>query len=277
MKKKIIASVCALFLAAFLLWQNNSLTVSEYSFAFADLPAGFDGLKIVQLSDLHNKNFHGSLTRRVSELEPDIIVITGDLIDSRKTDYEAAVGFVDEISDIAPIYYVSGNHEQKKDEKQEFFTALSEHGVTVLQGETVSFKRGDDEICIAGLNDLSFYGSSVLGENKLKLQAELDALSQKKQDSFGILLSHRPELFDCYVESGFDIVFAGHTHGGQIRLPIIGGIFAPGQGFLPKYDAGVYENGKTKMIISRGLGNSVFPFRVFDRPEIVVCKLERDK
>ena len=135
--------------------------------------------------------------------------------------------------------------------------------------------KNGDEIVLAGMNDLTFYGSSTLDENTIVFKEMLNNLGREKGDRTGILLSHRPEIFDTYVESGFEVVLTGHAHGGQIRLPFVGGILTPNQGFFPEYDAGLYQKENTSMIISRGLGNSLFPFRIGNRPEIIVCELEK--
>lgn len=274
MKKFIvIAAIIILSCVACLYWSNNSLTVSRHVVSPENLPESFNGYRIVQISDLHNKDFGGRLSAKIAELEPDIIVITGDILDSYHTKSEIAENFVEEIIQIAPVYYVTGNHENRIDEYSEFRKALENLGVTVLDGRTVTIEKGSEEICLAGIDDLSFYGSSVLGENEILFEEKLQSLAAEKGDRTGILLSHRPELFDIYADCGFDLVFSGHAHGGQIRLPFIGGIFAPGQGFFPEYDAGIFQSGKTSMIISRGLGNSLFPFRIGNRPEIIVCEL----
>ena len=274
--KKFIFLICVILAvsAIYLYWGNNSITVSEYSVYPQNLPQSFDGYRIVQISDLHNKDFGSELPERIEKLNPDIIVITGDIIDSRRTKTEISEEFINNICKIAPIYYVTGNHEKRIGEYEEFKIKTEQAGVCVLEGETVTLTENDEEICLAGIDDLNFFGSHILDEDKIAFSEKLKEIKAKTEGKTSILLSHRPELFEIYAENSFDVVFSGHAHGGQIRLPFIGGMYSPSEGFFPKYTQGVYESGKTSMIVSRGLGNSLFPFRIGNRPEIVVCELK---
>lgn len=273
----LIASIVIILSAAFLFWSNNSLTVGKYTVSPQNLPQSFDGYRIVQISDLHNKDFHGRLINKIRSLSPDIIVITGDIIDSYHTKPEIALDFAERALEIAPVYYITGNHESRIEIYPDFRKSLENLGVTVLDCRGVTLEKDGSGIFLAGMDDLTFFGSSVLNENTAVFTEKLNALAAEKGERTGILLSHRPEIFDVYVSSGFDLVFTGHAHGGQIRLPFVGGILTPNQGFFPEYDAGIFEKENTSMIISRGLGNSLFPFRVFNRPEVVVCDLVKEK
>lgn len=276
MKKRLIVILCVISVAAaYLFWGNNSLTVSRYSVAPDGLPEQFDGYRIVQISDLHNKDFGSDFIDKIAELKPDIIVVTGDIIDSYSTKLSVATEFVQNICKIAPVYYITGNHESRLPEEYASLRALMEEtGVSVLDGKAAVLEKNGGEICLAGVDDPAFFGTYLLGENEIQFKEILSSLKTQAGGRVSVLLSHRPEHFDLYFEHGFDLVFSGHAHGGQIRLPFIGGVFAPGQGLFPKYTSGVYESGKTSMIVSRGLGNSLFPFRVGNRPEIVVCELK---
>lgn len=122
-----------------------------------------------------------------------------------------------------------------------------------------------------GLADLSFSMQDSAIDSKEMVSRALEPLIE--EDTYTILLSHRPELFDTYAASQVDLVFSGHAHGGQIRLPLIGAVFAPNQGFFPKYNAGIYRKDRTQMIVSRGLGNSIFPIRLNNRPELIAATL----
>ncbi len=278
MKKFIlILPIILILAAAWLFWENNSLTVGKYTVSPKNLSESFDGYRIVQISDLHNKNFHGRLIRKISSLSPDIIVITGDIIDSYSTKTDVALDFAERALKIAPVYYITGNHESRIEVYPRFRKSLENLGVVVLDCKGVVLEKDGGEIFLAGMDDLTFFGSSVLNENTVGFKEKLDALAAEKGERTGILLSHRPEIFDVYARIGFDLVFTGHAHGGQIRLPFVGGILTPNQGFFPEYDAGIFEKGNTSMIISRGLGNSLFPFRIGNRPEIVVCDLTKEK
>ena len=274
--KKFLICACAVAVAgaAYLWWGNNSLTVSNYTVTSPDITKSFDGFRIVQLSDLHNKDFGGRLSRKVETLSPDIIVITGDLIDSRRTDISVAEKFIKELKPVAPIYYVSGNHESRIEEYSALRKMLQANGVEVLDGKTVQIEKDGETVTLTGIDDAMFFGSGLLDERKIVFSHKLKELSENKGSGFSVLLSHRPELLEIYAECGFDLAFTGHAHGGQIRLPFVGGILTPNQGFFPEYDAGEFRKDNTTMIVSRGLGNSVFPFRIGNRPDIVLCELK---
>lgn len=262
---------------AWLIWGNTALMVSEYVIENEKIPTSFDGYKIVQISDLHNAEFgeqNEKLIEIIKQQEPDIIVITGDLIDSNHTDIDVAIEFCKQATQIAPIYYVNGNHEARIAGYDELEAAILEFGVIILNDEMTTISIGSDSITLLGVQDPDFisYGwfddySSDIVNNTIK-NFDFD------DDNYTILLSHRPEIFDVYVENEIDLTFTGHAHGGQIRIPFIGGLYAPNQGFFPEYDAGVYEENQSVMILSRGLGNSIFPLRVNNRPEVVVAILK---
>lgn len=277
MKKKIILIVISVLLlaAAGLLWGNKSIEITRYNLSPENLPESFKGFRIVQVSDLHNTDFGGRLIEKIAAEKPDIIVITGDLADYYSTDIPVAVEFAENVCGIAPVYYVTGNHEHRIDGYEELKTGLKAAGVEILENKTVEISRGGEKINLTGVNDPTFFGSEIMNEQYIAFSGELKTLAA--DNGTNILLSHRPEHFGLYAECGFDIVFCGHAHGGQIRLPFIGGVFTPDQGFFPEYTEGVHSSGKTEMVISRGLGNSVFPLRVFNRPELVVCDLGEEK
>ena len=279
LKKKrilVILSLILVVLIGWTLWGNTALEVNEYEIVSDRIPQGFDGFRIAQVSDLHNAEFgegNGKLIEQLSQTDPDIIVITGDLIDSRHTDLNIALEFCREIMNIAPVYYVSGNHEARVDEYSELKIGLAEAGVIVLETEKLELTSEGESITLIGLKDPSFRTDYLFGDTASVTQYALGEL-QNVSDGFTILLSHRPELFDTYVEAGVDLVFSGHAHGGQFRMPLIGGLVAPNQGFFPKYDAGLFCEGKTTMIVSRGVGNSIIPFRINNPPEIVAVELK---
>ena len=269
----LIIIVFAGLLAGYLVWGNSSVGVTEYTVSPANLSKNFNGFRIVQVSDLHNDKFSG-LIEKISDAKPDIIVLTGDLIDFYETDIPVAVEFAKDIVKIAPVYYVSGNHEYRTGQYDVLRPQLIEAGVKVLESETVKINRNGEEISITGINDPTFFGSGEDNADMDAFSAELKMLAEGADSDVNILLSHIPQILPLYAECGFDLVFTGHTHGGQFRFPIIGGgFFAPGQGWWPDYSEGMHTNGNTDMIISRGLGNSAFPLRLFNRPELVICEL----
>lgn len=251
------------------------MELNTYTISSRGLPDAFDGYRIAQVSDLHNAEFgdgNQRLLDMLREAEPDMIAITGDLIDSRKTNIAVALAFAEEAVRIAPCYYVSGNHEARVPEYRELKAGLEAAGVTVLDDARVEIEISGKSITVIGVNDPSFH-ADYLTSDAAVMDRKLSELPSEDAD-FTILLSHRPELFDTYVAHNMDLVLTGHAHGGQFRLPLIGGLLAPNQGLFPKYDDGLYSEGNTNMIVSRGLGNSIIPFRFNNRPEVVLIELK---
>lgn len=275
-KKKFMILFLILSLIGIYLWtQNNWLSVSRYSIS-SHIPINFENYKIAQISDFHNEKseyLQNQILDSLKQEQPDIIVITGDYIDSRHTDLETSLAFAKKLVTIAPIYYVPGNHESRKEEYPEFEQALTEIGFQVLHNQSIVIEKDSQAITLLGVLDPDFYPTSwVMDESTNYFYKELNKLTQD-DSNFNILLSHRPELLDIYTHLNIDIVFTGHAHGGQIRLPFTEGIVAPDQGFFPKFTSGIHKKKNTHMIISRGLGNSLFPFRINNRPELVYVTL----
>lgn len=276
-RKKVyrILIVSMIVLAAFvgwIIWGNSALELNSIIIQCPRLPNAFSGFTIAHISDLHNTTFGNNNEKLLSMLRdasPDIIVVTGDLIDSRKTDVETAAAFMEKALMIAPVYYVTGNHESRVIEFSMLQKRLEAMGVTVLRNESMELCREDSHILLVGLDDSDFYSEIP---SQQAVSAALTLLCNDA-DQFTILLSHRPELFQTYAAYPIDVVFSGHAHGGQVRLPFLGGLVAPGQGLFPEYDAGVYRMQDIQMIVSRGLGNSLFPFRVNNRPEVLLVTL----
>ena len=270
----IIAAALVLALLIWLLWANSSPAATQVTVASGALPEAFEGFKIAHVSDLHNAVFgrkNEKLLSLIRAVKPDIIAITGDLIDSRHTDIDSALAFVEAAAEIAPVYYVTGNHESRLD-FDEIEPRLIAAGARVLRNEAKDIGRGGERIRLAGIDDPSFIRTGGTAEERAA--AELEQLGDGG-GTFTVLLAHRPELVEVYAEYGAGLVLSGHAHGGQVRLPLLGGLYAPGQGLLPEYDSGLYSLGETQMVISRGLGNSVAPLRVNNRPELVIVTLSR--
>lgn len=271
----ITAALLALF-AAWLIWGNTALMISRVTVKDEGIPAAFDGFRIAQVSDLHNAEFGEGNARLLDMLRnaaPDIIVITGDLVDANRTDIPLALHFASEAVKIAPVYYVTGNHEGALRSYGTLREGLEQAGVTVLKNAVTALERGGESVKLIGLDDVNFAFREELSSGPgALLEEKLNALGTG--GGFSIVLAHRPEYIDYYAAAGAGLVLSGHAHGGQFRLPFIGGLIAPGQGLFPKYDAGLYRSGGTQMVVSRGLGNSVIPLRVNNRPEIVLVTLE---
>ncbi len=257
----------------FCAFSNLYIQVTEYDFTHADVPAGFEGCRIVQISDLHNETFGGNaspLIEKIEALSPDLIVLTGDMVDAANhTDYDKALLVMKQLPAIAPTYYVYGNHELilPKQKMDDFVSLLTVCGVQYLDDETASVTAANgDAITIVGINDLSLTGFAL--EN---------IMAQQQTSDFHLLLAHEPQLLHDYAHTGIDLVLSGHAHGGQFRLPFIGGLYAPDQGIFPTYTEGMHTDADTTMIISRGLGNSGFPLRLFNQPEIVLVTLHHQE
>ena len=262
-------------LVVWLLWANRALEQTTYSISSEKLPDAFEGFRIVHISDLHNTEFgqdNEKLLKMVAVAKPDLIAITGDVIDSRRTDMDIAFRFVQEAAKIAPCYYVTGNHESRLDDYDRLKDGLQERGVVILEDGSVNMERDGAVIRVLGVDDPAFVPVYSPEEISALMDVKLRNI-QPDNEIFTILLSHRPELFDVYVQHGLNLVLTGHAHGGQVRMPWIGGLYMPGQGLFPEYDAGMFAENGTTMIISRGLGNSAFPLRVNNRPEVVVIEL----
>lgn len=277
MKKKLrwmIVLIIVIAILVWMIWGNITVGVTRYSVENERLPAVFDHYKIAVVSDLHNAELGEDNKRLVSAIEkekPDMIAITGDLVDSGRTDIGVAENLIRQLAMTAPCYYVTGNHEAWIGEQyQKLEKILLNEGVVILQDQSVSMTKNDETIQIVGLDDPDFTDrDSSIQESMLERKLEEMELTGE----FCILLSHRPEVFNAYVAENIDLVLCGHAHGGQFRIPGVGGLVAPNQGLLPKYDAGEYSENNTTMIVSRGIGNSVIPVRINNRPEIVVVEL----
>ena len=265
MRKKLLAGLILLvLLTAWLLWANTALEVNTFPIESEKLPASFDGFRIAQVSDLHNAGFWQDVAEALRQIQPDIIVLTGDLIDSGKTDVDAALAFAGQAAQIAPCYFVSGNHEAwSPDCWEPLRKGLEQAGIVLLENERVSLGRDGEHLTMLGLSDPAFGGDHA------RILGELAA-----GEGYRILLSHRPERMKLYAEAGVDLVFSGHAHGGQFRIPFLGGVIAPDQGLFPEYDSGLYEQDGTAMLVSRGIGNSIIPLRICNRPEILVAQLK---
>ncbi len=271
-KVMLLIFLCVIFIVSAVIWHGNSnVEINEYICKNEKIPENFQGFKIAQVSDLHNSkvgNVNDKTIKLLKKSNCNIIVMTGDMLDARNPDVELVVDFFREAKEIAPCYYISGNHEARIINDYNLLKEkLLEIGIAVLEDDVVEIEKDGQKINLIGLMDIGFYYTTSLN-NQLK-----DILPNN--DSFKILLSHRPELIDEY--ENVDLVFSGHAHGGQIRIPFIGGLFSPGEGFLPEFDKGLYKKGDVTMIVSAGIGNSLFPLRVNNNPEIVVCTLKGGK
>lgn len=279
-KKLIVPCLCAAALLAggWICRENFALEARHFVVKSSRVPEGFDGFRIAHVSDVHNSRLAengGKLLELLKKAEPDMIAVTGDLIDSRRTDMALALRFMEEALEIAPCYFAPGNHESRIEGYGDFAEKLEAMGVDVLADESCPLEQNGDIIRIIGLSDPAFHWENELEFPRGEMSERLWYMTEE-EDDFTLLLSHRPDLIDIYASCGVDLVLSGHAHGGQIRIPGLGGLIAPHQGWFPEYYEGLHGHGDTQMVISRGIGNSLFPFRVNDRPEVPVIELKHE-
>ncbi len=279
-KKSLYFFIVIVLLIFFFYFQNNSIVTSTYTIKSDKLPNNFNGYKIVQLSDLHSKSFgnnQSELVKKVKKIEPDLIVFTGDLIDSDRYEEKPSLILMERLVQIAPVYYVTGNHEWWSGKFNTLEEKLKSIGVQVMRNTAKEIAIGTEKIQLIGIDDPVNVDESYAEGAKMEENITNSIKGINEETNYQILLSHRPERFSLYSEYGFDVVFSGHAHGGQYRIPFVGGLIAPDQGLFPKYTSGKYKSDNTTMIVNRGLGNSIIPFRIFNRPEIVVVILSSGK
>ena len=278
--KKIVFLAVFLFLLAAVFYGDRTLQTEEFSFLSSALPDDFDGFRIVHLSDLHGRQFgkgNKKLLAAVRNAAPDIIALTGDFVDANcnSADLEELIcGLVE----IAPTYYVTGNHEWGAGKALETVSAFTSWGVNCLQNEFVTLYRGDSSIVLAGIHDPNGYADQKTPE---QLSQEVE---EAYPNSFWILLAHRNNLFSGrYCRLGADLTLCGHAHGGIWRIPGTDGLIDTTMTFLPSFTSGFYscidENcSRSTVFVSRGLGDSPrFVPRLFNRPQVAVIILEKEQ
>ena len=249
---------------------QSDLVVTTYELPLPEGLEGLGGLRIAQISDVHSADIQGELQTALREAAPDLIVFTGDLVNREDRDLSCALSLAAMAAQIAPAYYAPGNHEAGNPCYPELREGLEEAGITALENESVQLWYRGARVNIIGLLDLAFHP-----QGRTAAREELPGLIQdlSVHGALNVVLSHRPSLMEEYEESGADLVFSGHAHGGQVRMPLIGPLFAPDEGALPDYTAGTYLAGETWVVISRGLGNGTpFP-RLWNAPELVVVTM----
>lgn len=257
-----------LFLLALPFVLSQALVVRSYSLESAKLSSD---MHLMVVADLHNSDFgqqQAELIAAIRAGKPDVILIPGDVSDGL-SDLDGIVRLIQGLDGAYPLYYVSGNHENWMGEADAIKARLRELGVRVLEGESEILTIRGERIRISGLDD-------PIHLTKAEWKAQLEALRAETSDGvFTVLMSHRPERFEQY--GRFDLTVAGHAHGGQVRIPgLINGLWAPNQGWFPKYAGGEYADDDAHMIVSRGLQKSKLP-RVFNRPELVIIELSAPK
>lgn len=283
---------CVIMLGNYL--ANEQIYITKYEVIDEQIPEAFDGYRIVQITDVHsirNKEQADLLYTRIVEQKPDAIVITGDLVDStyytqENNDLKAGltdkmagqdtVDFVERLTRHFYVYFVYGNHEMvllDDVDNNPFKLAMEEIGVIFLNNDGVKITKDDESIYMLGIQDPStLYKDSDYAEcntHSERVNAMMkNVMNLKEEELYTVVLSHRPEYFTEYAKYDADLMLTGHAHGGQVRLPGIGGLYAPGQGWFPEYSDGLWIDKGLTMIVGRGIGNSVEIPRIFNPPEI---------
>lgn len=280
-----------LLIVGFFYWQNNGLQISQYILSYETLPKKFDGFRIAQISDMHGKTFgqkNSTLVKKIKKLNPDILLVTGDMMSSTNNDGGAFLDFLDEFKQACPVYMCLGNHEQiarwfnqngdKKIDYYSFIEEVKKRGVKLLDNDKVFIERKGETLSLEGLTlELYHYSRRDVDnyDENLSLTKEyIDEVIGRPGSKFTILMAHNPSYFTEYAAWGAELTLSGHIHGGIIQVPFKGGLLSPERVFFPKYDAGLFEQGTSKMIVNRGLGYSVINFRLFNRPEVSFIELK---
>ena len=266
-----LALAGAAALCAGAVWALQSdLTVTEYP---VELPTGLEGLEgltIAQIADVHSADIQEELKAALEAVSPHLIVFTGDLINREDRDLSRALSLAAMAAKLAPAYFVPGNHEADNPCYPELREGLEAAGVTLLEDQAAVLEYPGGRVNLMGVRDLTFCPEGREAA-RAALPGRVAALLE--EGALNVLLCHRPSLLAEYAQGGADLAFTGHAHGGQVRLPLVGPLFAPDEGVLPAHTAGVYQSGKTRMVVSRGLGNGTpFP-RLWNGPELVAVTL----
>lgn len=262
----IIITITLLITIILIIGFDVRLKTTNYTIESSELPDSFDGYRICQISDFHGKSFgkdEEELIKHIKNGNPDIIIISGDFTDDSHSLNNAST-LLEGIKDIAPIYAISGNHEFDSEELyQKTLELYKEYNVNVLEDADAKITRGNDSIWL--------HGKKYLFYDIQKYVPDIGA------DGYHILLYHDPAYFLYFQYLHYDLVIGGHTHGGLIRLPFIGGLIATTGKLFPKYDKGVFtsESG-SKLVVSAGLGDAILP-RFNNRPEVVIITLKKYK
>lgn len=274
-----LISVVIVFSTVFLIYGNLYVDVEHFDIVDENVPDSFNNYLIAHVTDYHNRDSQivdKQIIDSLKQEKPDIIVITGDLIDNDRVDVAVALNLVRQLCEIAPVYYVTGNHEANvlMDDVEVFtslINGLEDAGVVVLRNCSVKITNdAGDTFNLFGIHDPYMYGGfSQIFPRAESLCNELEF----KEDEFNVLLAHHPEMLYIYSKFNVDLVFSGHAHGGQITL-FGKALLAPDQGFFPIYSEGLYDMDDTQLVLSRGIGYSSFPIRIFCNPHLVYAHIK---
>ena len=270
MKKLLVWLLILSALAGFFLWENFALEEEEVSVPLVTLGKSFHGFRLAHLSDLHGREFgqdNEALLHLLAQAQPDLICITGDFFDE-KTQLSKVEPLTKRLCAIAPVYYVTGNHEWQVPRRKEILARMEQAGATVLEDEFHLLRRGEDTLVIAGVDDPC---GPLERKSPEELMEEIHEAGGKNVPV--IMLCHRNDTLEQWADLGVSLVLSGHCHGGVVRLPLLGGVFGTHRDLFPSYDAGLYRKNGTYLYVSRGLGFSRVRFRLFNRPHVPILRL----
>ncbi len=275
MKKFLIITATVVIIITVLLitnaiYCNNTLEIKKYQLTTDKLNTN---LHFVLISDQHNKEFgenNATLIEKIKEQNPDFIAVCGDMVTRGNTDDSVMKTFLSQISKIAPTYCVLGNHERDMADKIDFSAEYNSTGAILLDNTFVKFEKDGESILIGGLSDFPYYEFNAPNYDTPERYFWED-FNENAADNYAVLLHHQPEYIGSIVQdSNVELTLCGHTHGGLIRIPFIGGLIAPNQGLFPTYDKGEFDFDGNKMIITSGLSNSNLIPRINNCAEITV-------
>ena len=282
--RKIFVALVAFFLVELYI-DSNMMVVTDISIKDKKIPESFDGYKILHLSDLHSKSFGDkniNLVNKVNEINPNVIVMTGDMVNCNDTNFDNFFNLAKALSQKYKIYYIVGNHEQnmKEESKKTIMDFLKANGIEILDNEKTVLEENGETINLYGSwCNLRYYSAKDSGEKydfTVDVMKKIMENAPMEEDEYNILLAHNPNFIDAYAKWGADLTLSGHIHGGMVRIPFLGGVFSPDTVLFPKYSSGLYEVEGKKLIVSRGLGRGVRGFRFFNRPEMVLITLNSE-
>lgn len=283
-KKFIIILIIALVLISIFTCFITKIDLTKYEIFNEKIPEEFDSFKIVQLSDFHSeghRNTTEKLISKVQDINPDIIVMTGDMVSFDMENIEEVKNLIESLAESYSIYYIDGNHEHlaeflRSGRYVSFMEFMKELGVTTITNDYVEIYRGDKAINLYGIN-LPLDWTTGLYVNRYQLEKNYveKTLPEVDEEKFNILLAHNPIFFNQYSEWGADLILSGHMHGGIIRIPFTNiGLLSPEKSIFPRYDSGEFSIEESTMIVNRGIGTSSFKLRIFNNPEITVITLK---
>lgn len=265
--------ICLVLFVIQLYVDNNVIEVSNYEVSFENLPKEFDGTVILHVSDLHSKVFgidNEQLYAKIREIDPDYIMISGDMVNASDTNFDVFYDFAEEVGPKYECYYIVGNHELALSNKDynTIMKTITDFGIKVLDNETVTLTKNGESVKLHGM----WYNYRYYFDEDFTLEA-MNKIMGEEAEAFDILLTHNPKDFEVYAKWGAEIILTGHVHGGMVRLPGIGAVFAPERTLFPKYSEAVYSIDNSQMVVSRGLGRGMTGFRLFNKPELGVVVL----